>query len=130
MRLDIYLLFYYLLQLRQEEREVQLGNELRTGEEGVQVEPLSPETADRQPVLAVVADEGSLHAGNQEEKTDFLLYFFDQELAFSARNSEVLKLTMSSPQTPMALAMTWMEKNPVSSMLAEGCSRKRRYSGL
>ena len=52
--------FLYLQELSQEEREVGVGDELRAGEQGVEVEPLVPDPPHGQPVLAVVADEGTL----------------------------------------------------------------------
>ena len=50
----------FVPQLREKLGQVRVGEQLRPGEQRVQVKPLAAQTAHRQPVLAVVADERRL----------------------------------------------------------------------
>ena len=48
------------LELREREREKRVRDQLRSGQQRVQVEPLRAKSPDRQPVLPEVADERAL----------------------------------------------------------------------
>jgi len=53
-----------------------------------------------------------------------------EALALTAAGSELSLGTRSRPHTVRARDITWTEKKPESSMFAEGCAMKARYSAL